>query len=271
MRLGLGAGGSGACAALAHGFVHDYCAGYGDVERAYAARHGDAEEVVAGAFDEVMEARAFAAEDQADVLLEVEVGVVGGAAFVEAYDPDVLLLEGFEGAGDVDDLGDADVLAGSGGGLGRDCREGSRSAFGEDDTVDAGAVGGAEESAEVVGVFYAVEGEEEFIAGGGLEKVFEGQEFALAEEGYDALVGVGAAVAGELVAGLGGDADAFGAGEFENRVHARVAAGFALAGYADVVERAGAGAEGLLDRVQAVQNIHCFSVLGLVGEQTVDC
>jgi hypothetical protein len=29
-----------------------------------------------------------------------------------------------------------------------------------------------------------------------------------------------------------------------------------------VVEGSGAGAEGLLDRVQAVQNIHAFSVIG---------
>src|ERR1700679_1936729 len=108
---------SGAGAALAHGFGHEYCARYGDVERAYAARHRDAEEVVAGALDEVMEAGAFAAEDQADVLAEVEVGVVGGAAFVEAYDPDVVLLHGFEGASDVDDLGDANVLAGASGGF----------------------------------------------------------------------------------------------------------------------------------------------------------
>ena len=113
----LGAGGSDAT--LAHGFVHDDCAGYGDVEGAYAAGHRDAEEVVAGALYQVVEAGAFAAQDQADVLAEVEVGVVGGAALVEADDPDVALLHGFEGAGDVDDLGDADVLAGSGGGFWR--------------------------------------------------------------------------------------------------------------------------------------------------------
>jgi hypothetical protein len=75
-------------------------------------------------------------------------------------------------------------------------------------------------------------------------------------------VGVGLAVAGELVAGLGADTDAPGAGEFEDRVHAGVAAGFALACNADVVEGASAGAEGLFDGVQAVQNIHRFSVIG---------
>ncbi len=118
-----------------------------------------------------------------------------------------------------------------------------------------------------MGVFYAVESEEESAggAGGGVEEVFEGEEFAFADEGYDALVGVGFAVAGELVAGLGGDANAFGAGELEDGVDAGVAAGFALAGDGEVVEGSGAGAEGLLDRVQAVQNIHRFSVLGMGG------
>ena len=205
----------GVTSALAHGFVHDYCTGYRDVEGAYAAGHGDAEEVVAGALYQVVEAGAFAAEDEADVLAEIEVGVVGGATFVEAYDPDVVFLHGFQGAGDVDDLGDADVLGGAGGGFCGDGAQGGGAAFGEDYAVDAGAVGGAEEGAEVVGVFYAVEGQEELAAGGagwGLEEVFEGQEFAFADEGYDALVGVGLAVAGELVAGLGGDANAFGAG-----------------------------------------------------------
>ena len=120
-----------------------------------------------------------------------------------------------------------------------------------------------------MGVFYAVEGEKEAAvgAGGRIEEVFEGEEFALADEGYDALVGVGLAVAGELVAGLGADANAFGAGELEDGVDAGVAAGFALASYAEVVEGSGAGAEGLLDRVQAVQNIHCFSVIGMEGEE----
>jgi hypothetical protein len=102
---------------------------------------------------------------------------------------------------------------------------------------------------------------------GGVEEVFESEEFALADEGDDALMGVGLAVAGELVAGLGADANAFGAGELEDGIDAGVAAGFALAGDAEVVERAGAGAEGLFDGVQAVQNIHGFSVIGFETEE----
>jgi hypothetical protein len=210
-RGGLGAG----PAALAHGFVHDDSSRYGDVQGANAASHGDAEKVVAGAFDEVVEAGAFAAQDEADILAKVEVGVVGGATFVEADDPDVVLLHGLEGAGDIDDLGDADVLAGAGGGFSGDGGERGGAAFGEDDAVDAGAVGRAEKGAEVVGIFYAVQGEEEFGAGGpgwGVEEILECEEFTLADEGDDALVGVGFAVAGELIAGLSADANAFSAG-----------------------------------------------------------
>ena len=263
-RFRRGWGGDGA-AALAHGLVHDDGSGDGDVERADAASHGYAEEVIAGAFDELVEAGAFAAEDEAGVLAEVEVGVVGCAAFVQADDPDVALFHGFEGAGEVDDFGDADMLGCPGGGLGDGSGEWCGAALGEEDAVDACAVGGAEERAEVVGVFDAVECQEEAITGGAdgcVEEVFEREEFAFAEEGDDALVVVGAGVAGELVAGFRRDTDAGGAGGFEDAFETRVAAGFALAGDADVVDLSCSGAESLFDGVEAVQNIHLNSVSG---------
>ena len=80
-------------AALAGGFVENDCAGGGDVEGADAAGHGDAQQVVAGAADEIVEAGAFAAEDEDAVAGKVELVVVGRTAFVEADDPDVLLLQ----------------------------------------------------------------------------------------------------------------------------------------------------------------------------------
>ena len=211
--------------------------------------------MVAGALDEFVEAGAFTTEDEATILTEVEVHVVGGAALVEADDPDVALLHGFQGAGDVDDLGDAGVLGGSGGGFGDDRVQGSGPAFGDDDAIDAGAIGGAEQGAEVVGVFDAVQHQKEAAAGLamlGVEEVFEGEELPLAEEGDDALMGVGFGVSGELVAGFGGDADVGLAAEVEDGFKARVAAGFALAGDADVVDLANAGSDGLLDGVEAV-------------------
>jgi hypothetical protein len=247
-------------AALAHGLVHDDCSGYGDVEGRDLSGHGDSEEVVAGLFDEVVEAGSFAAEDEDAVGAEVEVHVVGGAALVEAEDPDVFLLELLEGADEIGDAGYADVFGGSGGGLGNGSGDGGGAAFGEDDAVDTGSVGGAKKGPEVVGVFDAVEGEEEVVlaVGFGGEEIFDGEELALADDGDDSLMGVGAGEAGELVAGLDGDADFCGSAEFDEAFEAVVAA---FAGYADVIELAGAGADGLLDWVEAVENFHDFSLL----------
>ena len=248
--LGLRGGWEDSRAALAEGLVQDDGAGDGDVERGDAALHGDAEEEVAGALDQLVQAGAFAAEDEADVLAEVEVGVVGGAALVEADDPDVVLLHLLEGAGEIGDVGDADVLGGASGGLGDDRAERGGAAFGEKDAGDAGAVGGAEESAEVVGVFDAVEGEEEAVAGGvggSGEEVFEREELALlalANEGDDALMHVSAGVVGEPVAWLGGDADVGGAGELGDAGEFGVAA---LAREDDVVDGGCAGAQRFFD------------------------
>ena len=130
------------------------------------AGHGDAQEVVAGLLDQVVQAGALAAEDEDAVGAEVEVGVVGRAALVEAEHPDVGLLHLLERADEVGDAGDADVLGGAGGGLGDGGGDGRGAALGQDDAVDARAVGGAEERAEVVGVFDAVEGEEEAVVRG---------------------------------------------------------------------------------------------------------
>ena len=70
-------------------------------------------------------------------------------------------------------------------------------------------------------------------------------------------MGVGAGEAGELVAGFDGDADFGCAAELDEAFEAVVAA---LAGYADVIELAGAGADGLLDWVEAVENFHWLSL-----------
>jgi hypothetical protein len=141
--------------------------------------------VVAGFFDEIVETGTFASEDENAIGFEVEVGVVGGAALVEAKDPDVLLLHLLQRADEIGDAGDADVLGGSGGGLGYGAGDGRGTTLGNDDAVYTCAVRGAEESSEVVGIFDAVEGEEEAVLAvlfGG-EEVFDGEEFALADDG----------------------------------------------------------------------------------------
>ncbi len=89
--------------------------------------------------------------------------------------------------------------------------------LGQNDTVDAGAIGSAQESSEVVRIFDAVEGEEEAVGTGfstGGEEVLDSEEGALTDKGENALVGVGMGHTGELVAGLKCDADVGGAAEF---------------------------------------------------------
>ncbi len=158
-------GRSGSSAALAGGFVEDDGSGGGDVEGADAAGHGNAQQVVAGAADEIVQARALAAKDDDEIAGEVELVVVGFAAFVETDDPEVVPLEVFEGADEIDDAGDAEVLGCAGAGFDGGGTEGSGAALGEEDAIDSGAIGHAEQSAEVLRIFDAVEGEDE--AGGG--------------------------------------------------------------------------------------------------------
>ena len=64
-------------AALAEGFEEHDCSGGGDVEGADAASHRNAQQMVAGAADEVVEASALAAENEDAVAGEIELVVVG--------------------------------------------------------------------------------------------------------------------------------------------------------------------------------------------------
>ena len=225
--------------------------------------------MVAGLFDQIVQAGALASEDEDAIGAEVEGGVVRRAALVEAEDPDVGLLHLLEGADEVGDARDSDVLGGAGGGLGDGRRHWRSPALGQDDSVDASAIGGAQKSAEIVWVLNAVECEEEavggcgrvargFFCGLGREEVFDGEEGPLADQGDGPLVGVGAGEAGELVSGFEGDADAGVAAELGEALQAGVAA---LAGQQDAVQPARAGADRLLDRVQAVKNFHRTSLL----------
>ena len=109
------AGASGS--ALAGGLIEHDGAGCRDVEGADAARHGKSEQMVAGAADEIVKARALTAKDENAVAGEVELVVVGCAAFIEADDPDVLFFQLLQSSHEVDDAGDAQVFGCSGAGL----------------------------------------------------------------------------------------------------------------------------------------------------------
>ena len=85
-----------------------------------------------------------------------------------------------------------------------------------------------------------------------------GEEGALANQGDGSLVGVGAADAGEVVAGFERDSDTGGAAEFGEAFQPGI---FALAREHDAVQAPRTRPDRLLDRVQAVKNFHLPSLL----------
>jgi hypothetical protein len=202
-----------------------------------------------------MEARALASEDQDAVAGEVELVVIGVAALVEADDPDVLPLQVFKGADEVDDTGDAKVFDCTGAGFDSNGAEGGGAALGKDDAIHACAVGYAEERAEVLRVFNAIKGEEEArcAGGGGLEEVFDGEDFLGADHGDHTLVAFGLGHHRQLLAGLLTDADASLAAEIDEALKAIV---LPFASHQNVVKAALACLEGFFDRMQAIENFH---------------
>lgn len=248
----------GTGAALPSGFVEDNGSGGGNVERADAASHGDAEEMIAGAANEIVEAGTFAAEDDDKIAGEIELIVWGRAAFFEPDNPEIAALELFEGANEVNDARNAEVLGSSRAGFDGGRAEGSGATFGEEDAVDAGAIGDAKKSAEVLRVFNTVQREEETSGGiagggGGLEEVFEREKFLRTDKRNDALVSSGFGGEGELLARPLKDANACVAALGDEAGEAVI---MALTGDEDLIEAAATGLESFRNRMQAVENFH---------------
>jgi len=147
--------------ALAGCFVEDNGSRGRDVEGADTAGHGNAQEMIAGAANEIVETRALAAEDDDEIAGEIELVVVGLAAFVEPDDPKIVLLEIFKRADEVDDASDAEVLGRTGTGFNGYGTEGRGAALGEDNAVDSGAIGNAQKRTKILRIFNSVECEDE--------------------------------------------------------------------------------------------------------------
>jgi hypothetical protein len=112
--------------------------------------------VVAGAADQIVETGAFAAEYEDAVSAKVELVIVRSAAFIQADDPDVLLFQLLKSADQVDDASNAKVFGGTGAGFYGDRAERRSTALREDYAVDAGAIGNAQKSAEILRIFDAI-------------------------------------------------------------------------------------------------------------------
>jgi hypothetical protein len=74
-------------------------------------------------------------------------------------------------------------------------------------------------------------------------------------------MGIGPGEAGELVPGFESDADTGLSAEVDQALEAIVPAVVAFPGHADVVELPRTGADGLLDWVETVKNVHTSSLL----------
>ena len=214
--------------------------------------------MIAGAADEVMEPGALAAEDEDAVAGEVELVVVGCAPLVESDDPEILALEIFESAHEVNNAGDAQVLCGASAGLDSDSAQGRGAALGEDDAIHASAVGYAEKSAEVLRVFNAVQSKQEtgeagFSCGIGRKEVFNGERFLRVNEGDHALVRDVLRDEGELLARLLTDADAKLAAKSDELLQPGIVT---LGSHQDVVKAATSGFQSFFHRMQSVENFH---------------
>ena len=217
--------------------------------------------MITGAADEIVQARALAAQHDDEVAGEVEAVVVGFAALVEPDDPQVLALEFFERADQVDDAGDAQMLGRAGAGFYGNGAQRRGTTLGEDNTVHARAIRHAQQRAEILRIFHAVESQDE-TRGGGLsgrrrEEIFERKKLLRVDERDNALMRGGFGGDGELLAGLLENADASLAALGDQLLEARV---MPLAGHEHVVKAPLAGFEGLFHRVQAVENFHGFSL-----------
>lgn len=217
--------------------------------------------MIAAALDEFVQAGALTAEDEDTVAGEIKLVVVGFATFVEANDPEVLLFELFESADEIDDACDAEMFRGSGTGLYGDGAQRRGTALGKNDAIDTGAIGDAKKSTQILRVFDAIEGEDEAWLAGLLcmEEIFDREELGGTDHGDHALMGGCACELCQLLAWFLPDANVRFAAGFDETFETGIVT---LTGDQHVVKAAATGFEGLLDRVDAVENLHLLSVEG---------
>ena len=222
------------------------------------AEHGNGDQKVAAPAHQVVQSLAFGAEHDGAVHVVVEFVVALRAALVEADGPHVAFFQLVQRARDVGDARDRQMLGRSRRSLHRGARQSRGAPLGNDDAVGAGAIGGANERAQVVRVFHAVEHDQEAVLAVALfeQRVHVGVLLA-AGDGDDALMGVGVGGAIELLARQEADLHSAGAAVVNQALHPLI---MPLARDADVLEAARARLQRLADRMNAVDDDHVSSV-----------
>lgn len=141
----------------------------GNVQRRDFACHRNADERVAIPLYQVVQALSFSAHDDYSFSGPIHCIVSHVAFFVESIDEVTVVLQRAQCVVDIHHLHHRQMFEGARGGFGDGLGKSRGAAFGDDYSVGAGGMGGADNCPEIVRIFDAIEDDEEF--GGGRDVV----------------------------------------------------------------------------------------------------
>jgi hypothetical protein len=211
--------------------------------------HGDPDQEVAMTGDVLMQACTLSAEYESRRGGVFDAVVLIRATRVEAIDPEAGLFEMLQRARDVGDSHDGNMRQGAGGGAGHCSGEAGGAALGDYDGGGARGMRGADDRAEVVGIFDAVEHYVQAASGGG---VFDRGETLHRSNGDDSLMSRTAGGAVQMIASFKADGDCAFAAQIDDFLDASAAGAL---GDQNAIERA-AGPQSFAYRMNSSQRRH---------------
>ncbi len=184
----------------------------------------------------LVQAFTFGAKNHRAIHLVIDLVVALSAALIQADDPNIAVLQLFERARDVGHACDGQMFGSSSRSLDRGACQSRGAPLGDDDSVSACAIGGANQRAQVVRIFDPVEHNDEAVLAAMLlqQRVDVGILFSGGDRD-DALMGVGVGQAIKLFAWKKAHLHAAGAAIVNQALHPFV---MPLARDADVLEAA---------------------------------
>ena len=147
--------------ATAGDLVEHQRGGHRGIEARGGAPQRNPDQLITGAPGEQGEPRALGARDHDEGAIEISLVQAHGSLLGQADHPVALLLEGVEGAVEVDDPGDGEMLQGTGSHLGHGAGEAGGAALGEHQTMGPEGFGTADDGTEVVGIGEAIHGHQQ--------------------------------------------------------------------------------------------------------------
>jgi hypothetical protein len=141
------------------------------VERCYFPRHGDADKRVAVLLYLLMQTFSLGAHDDSGRRGPIHLVVIFGTALIDAVDPEAPFFKVFEGSIDIDNSRNGRIFQSAGGGFGDSFRQARGAAFGDYHRTGARGVGGANDCAQIVRIFDAIEYDDEPGVDGGFVEI----------------------------------------------------------------------------------------------------